>query len=53
MVYTKNKILYAPDGRMRIGNNALVALTLMMAESRAHEKDLMVKVAVNLINKNN
>ena len=31
----------------------LVALTLMIAESRPDEKDVMVKVVVNLINQNN
>lgn len=35
-----------------IGNNALVALTLMIAESRTEEKDVMVKVVINLINRN-
>lgn len=30
----------------------LVALTLMIAESRTEEKDTMVKVIVNIINKN-
>lgn len=49
----KNGILYKPDGTMLIGNNTLVALTLMIAESRTKEKDVMVKVVVNLINKNN
>lgn len=49
----KNGILYKPDGTMLIGNNTLVALTLMIAESRTEEKDVMVKVIVNLINKNN
>ncbi len=49
----KNGILYHTDGSMRIGNNTLVALTLMIAESRTEEKDMMVKVVVNLINKNN
>lgn len=49
----KNGILYKPDGTMLIGNNTLVALTLMIAESRTEEKDVMVKVVVNLINKNN
>ena len=34
-------------------NNTLVALTLMIAESRTEEKDVMTKVVVNLINKNN
>lgn len=32
---------------------ALVVLTLMIAESRTEEKDVMVKVVVNLINKSN
>lgn len=49
----KNGILYNPDGSKRIADNALVALTLMIAESRAEEKDIMVKVIVNLINKDN
>ncbi len=49
----KNGILYKEDGSRLIDNNALVALTLMIAESRTEEKDIMVKVVVNLINKNN
>lgn len=48
-----NRILYHPDGSKRIANNTLVALTLMIAESRTEEKDVMVKVVVNLINRNN
>ena len=48
-----NGILYNPDGSKRISNGALVALTLMIAESRPEEKDVMVKVVVNLINKDN
>ena len=49
----KNGILYSADGRKRIADNTLVALTLMIAESRTEEKDVMVKVVVNLINKDN
>ena len=49
----RNGILYNSDGSKRIGNNTLVALTLMIAESRTEEMDTMVKVVVNLINKNN
>ncbi len=49
----KNHILYHPDGTKRIADSTLVALTLMIAESRTEEKDVMVKVVVNLINKNN
>lgn len=49
----KNDILYSTEGRKRIADNTLVALTLMIAESRTEEKDIMVKVVVNLINKDN
>ena len=48
-----NRILYRADGSKRIEDNTLVAITLMIAESRPEEKDVMVKVIVNLINKNN
>ncbi|MBQ2122826.1 MAG: virulence protein RhuM/Fic/DOC family protein [Bacteroidaceae bacterium] len=48
-----NGVLYRPDGTKRIADNTLVALTLMIAESRTEEKDVMVKVVVNLINQHN
>jgi len=48
-----NGILYRADGSKRLSDNTLVALTLMIAESRTEEKDVMVKVVVNLINQNN
>ena len=48
-----NHILYHPYGSKRIADSTLVALTLMIAESRTEEKDVMVKVVVNLINTNN
>ena len=48
-----NRILYSPDGHKRIADNALVALTLMIAESKTDEMDMMVKVVVNLINGEN
>ena len=48
-----NGILYREDGTKRLADNTLVALTLMIAESRAEEKDTMVKVVVNLINQKN
>ena len=48
-----NGILYREDGTKRIADNTLVALTLMIAESRTEEKDTMVKVVVNLINQKN
>jgi prophage maintenance system killer protein len=40
-------------GTKRIGDNALVAITIMIAESKSEEKDTMVKLVVNLINSNN
>ncbi|MCK7559782.1 virulence protein RhuM/Fic/DOC family protein [Chitinophaga sedimenti] len=46
----KNNILYREDGSKRIADNALVALTLMIAESKPDEKDVIVQVVVNLIN---
>ncbi len=49
----RNCILYGEDGHKRIADNTLVALTLMIAESRTEEKDVMVKVVVNLINQEN
>ena len=48
-----NRVLYTEDGHKRIADNTLVALTLMIAESRTEEKDVMVKVVVNLINREN
>jgi prophage maintenance system killer protein len=46
----KNSILYREDGSKRVADNALVALTLMIAESKPDEKDIIVQVVVNLIN---
>ena len=48
-----NGILYRPDGSKRLADNTLVALTLMIAESKTEEKEVMVKVVVNLINQKN
>lgn len=49
----RNGILYYENGRKRIADNALVALTLMIAVSKPEEKEVMVKVVVNLINQEN
>lgn len=48
-----NGILYRPDGSKRLADNALVALTLLIAESRPEEKETIAKVIVNLINRKN
>ncbi len=49
----KNHALYRPNGSKRIADNALVAMTLLIAESRPTEKSVLVNVIVNLINKRN
>lgn len=49
----KNGILLNESGEKRIADNALVALTLMIAVSKPEEKDTMIKVIVNLINRKN
>jgi hypothetical protein len=49
----KNHRLYKADGSKRVADNALVALTLMIAESKADEKELIINVVINLINKRN
>jgi len=49
----RNGILYRPDGSKRLADNALVALTLLIAESRPEEKETIVKVIVNLTNQKN
>lgn len=48
-----NGILYNDDGTKRISDGALVSITLMIAESKMEEREMMVKVIVNLINGNN
>ncbi len=49
----KNGLLFSENGQKRIADNALVALTLMIAVSKPEEKETMIKVIVNLINKKN
>jgi prophage maintenance system killer protein len=48
-----NGLLYTQNGRKRLGDNALVALTLMIAESKPQHMDVIIKVIVNLINRDN
>ena len=45
----KNGLLFTPSGKMVISNGALVAITLMIAESMPEEKDIMVTLVMNLI----
>jgi len=45
----KNKLIYDKDGNKRIADNALVAMTLMIAESKPKEKDVITAMLTNLI----
>jgi death-on-curing family protein len=49
----RNNVLYKADGSKRIADNALVALCLLIAESKPSDKEIIVKVVINLINKKN
>lgn len=49
----KNGILYRPDGGKRIADNALVAITLMIAESAADQREILTRIVVELINDRN
>lgn len=49
----KNDILLRNDGSKKIADNTLVAITLMIAESKPNEKDLIISILVNLINNEN
>ena len=44
-----NGILFRKDETRRIEDNALVALTLMIAVSRSSEKNTMIKVILNIL----
>ena len=44
-----NGLLVRKDGDKRIDDNTLVALTLMIAASKASEKETMIKVILNLL----
>lgn len=45
----KNKHQFKLNGELKINDNALVALALLVAQSDAAEKDLMVQLIINLI----
>lgn len=45
----KNKQLYAPNGSKIIADNTLVAITIMIAESNPDDKEMMIKLVVNLM----
>ena len=45
----KNGVLFQ-DGIKRLSDGTLVAITIMIAESKPEEKDIMVKLVMNLLN---
>ncbi|MDA3909487.1 MAG: virulence protein RhuM/Fic/DOC family protein [Sulfurimonas sp.] len=46
---SRNNLLYKPNGELRINDNALVSLALLTATSDPKQKELMVKLVVNLL----
>jgi prophage maintenance system killer protein len=46
----RNKYLYRTNGEQKINDNALVALALLIAESDAKDKDILIKIVTNLLN---
>ena len=49
----KNGMLYRPDGAKRVADNALVAITLMIAESAPDQREILTRIIVELINERN
>ena len=47
----KNKILFDEDGKKLIDDHTLVALTIMIAESKPDEKEMMISVIMNCLKK--
>ena len=46
----KNKHRFKKSGEVKINDNGLVALALLVAQSNPRDKDLMIKLIINLIN---
>ena len=49
----KNGMLYRLDGAKRVADNALVAITLMIAESAPDQREILTRIVVELINERN
>ena len=45
----RNGLLWLPDGSPRLADNAMVALALLVAESAPGQKDLMIRLVLNLL----
>ncbi len=46
----KNKHRFKPDGELKINDNGLIAIALLVAQSKPVEKDLMIQLIINLVN---
>jgi death-on-curing family protein len=46
----KNKHRFKKSGEVKINDNALVALALLVAQSNPDDKEIMIKLVVNLVN---
>ncbi len=46
---SKNNYLYDENDELKINSNALVSLALLIAHSNPNEKDLIIKLIMNLI----
>lgn len=46
----KNRHRFKKNGEVKINDNGLVALALLVAQSDPNEKELMIKLVINLIN---
>ncbi|MFN5847642.1 MAG: type II toxin-antitoxin system death-on-curing family toxin, partial [Chitinophagales bacterium] len=49
----KNKHRFKKNGEVKINDNGLVVLALLVAQSDPAEKELMIKLVINLINNAN
>ncbi|MBI4712666.1 MAG: Fic family protein [Planctomycetes bacterium] len=45
----RNNYLYKKSGERKINDNAIVALSLLIATSQPREKEVMIKIITNLI----
>jgi prophage maintenance system killer protein len=45
----RNRMLTRPDGAPRLADNAMVALALLVAASEPAQKDLMIRLILNLL----
>lgn len=45
----RNRLLLRKDGSKRIADHTLVALTVMIAESKPSEKEMMVNLVMNFL----